>query len=45
MNRSRPPTSERQRKAILDAVLADGDVVEHHYLEVKGSRPLTKRIW
>jgi hypothetical protein len=32
---SRPPHGERTRKAILDAIVAMGDMTEKHYLEVK----------
>ncbi|MGW6174333.1 hypothetical protein ACWF5H_12625 [Arthrobacter sp. NPDC055138] len=35
MDTSRPPHGERQRKALLAAIVAGGDTAEKHYLEIK----------
>ncbi|WCI08111.1 hypothetical protein PJ267_16800 [Arthrobacter sp. OVS8] len=44
MDTSRPPHGERTRKAILDAIVAMGDLTEKHYLEVKSERNIAAAI-
>lgn len=43
MDVSRPPTGERQRNAILEAIRRDGDVREKHFLEAKSSFDLNSK--